>query len=177
MLISLVVAVAENGVIGCQGDLPWRLSGDLGRFKRLTTGHALLMGRKTYESIGRPLPGRVSIVLSRDPSFQVPDERVLVAASLQEAIALVPTAAAVAAQSKLTLSQDELFVVGGAEIYRQAIPLANRLYRTLVHATPEGDAHLPEIDLTDWQRSESVDYPSDERNEYAATWEKWERTL
>ncbi len=166
MLLSLVVAVAENRVIGRSGGLPWRLSGDLKRFKTLTMGHALVMGRKTYESIGRPLPGRVSIVLTRQADFLVSEESVRVARNWDEAIALVPTT---------TMDRSELFVVGGAEVYRQALPRADRLYRTRVLASPEGDAWLPELDLHDWRQVESTDYPADARNEYAVTLEKWER--
>ncbi|MGI9455824.1 MAG: dihydrofolate reductase [Aeoliella sp.] len=166
MILSLIVAVAENNVIGRGGDLPWRLSADLARFKQLTMGHALVMGRKTYESIGRPLPGRVSIVLTRQANFDVGDGQVITAKSLDEAIALVPNT---------TMNPSELFVIGGAEIYRETIPRADRLYRTLVHAKPQGDALLPEIDWSEWRLVESTGYPADERNEYAVTWEKLER--
>src|SRR5688572_8780347 len=111
--ISLVVAVADNGVIGNAGDLPWRMSGDLQRFKRLTMGHVMVMGRKTYESIGRPLPGRVTVVLTTNHDYDPGHSAVRVAHSLDEA-----TAQAL----KSGMNNDELFIVGGAEIYRLALP-------------------------------------------------------
>lgn len=165
-LLSIVVAAAENDVIGRNGDLPWRLSSDLQRFKKLTMGHALIMGRKTYESIGRPLPGRVSVVLTRDPNYKIASDRVLAASSLAEALKLVPTT---------NMDASESFVVGGAEIYQLALPQAYRLYLTRVHAKPEGDAHLPEIDFGQWRLIESQPYPADDKNEFACTWQCWER--
>lgn len=166
MDISLVVAVAENGVIGRGGELPWRLSGDLQRFKKLTMGHPLLMGRKTYESIGRPLPGRLSIVLTRQGNAIPPQEGLRVAADWDEAVEL-------AATSRLDTS--ELYVVGGANLYEQALPRADRLYRTLVHAEVEGDTRLTAIDFTQWQLTQSLPFEADERNDYPCTWEVWER--
>jgi len=124
------------------------------------------MGRKTYESIGRPLPGRVSIVLTRDPNYKIENDRVLVASSLAEALSLVPTT---------SMDAGESFVVGGAEIYKLALPHAQRLYLTRVHAHPEGDAHLPEIDFGQWQLAESLDYTADAKNEFTCTWQCWER--
>lgn len=156
--VALVVAVAENGVIGNAGDLPWRLSGDLQRFKALTMGHTLVMGRKTYESIGRPLPGRTTIVLTTQRDYDPGHDRVQVAGSLDEALAQVP-------------SGNKAFVVGGGEIYRLALPRAQRMYRTVVHTAPPGDAHFPEVDRAEWQQTESIDYPADEQNEYACTWQ------
>ena len=164
--LSLVVAVAENGVIGSGGDLPWRLSGDLQRFKRLTMGHALVMGRKTYESIGRPLPGRVTIVLTRQADYPPPHPQVLVAHSLDEARALVRTT---------DMDPHEAFVVGGAEIYRLALPAASQLYYTQVHANPPGDTKFPEIDWQQWEQLEATDYPCDDKNDYTVTWQVWKR--
>ncbi len=165
--ISIVVAVAENGVIGNAGDLPWRLSGDLQRFKQLTMGHALVMGRKTYESIGRPLPGRVSIVLTKQRDYQPGRAEVRVTLSLDEALSILPAT---------DMDHNEVFVVGGAEIYRMALPRAARLYRTVVHASPEGDAYFPGIDPEAWTLVETHDYPPDDKNEFACTWQKWHRT-
>ena len=160
--LSIVVAVAENGVIGNAGDLPWRLSGDLQRFKQLTMGHTLIMGRKTYESIGRPLPGRATIVLSTREDYHPQHPAVLVANSLEEAIEKVPAGR-------------QAFVVGGAEIYALALPLASRMYRTLVHATPHGDTHFPEVAWRRWQLAEATDYPADEKNQHACTWQVWQQ--
>lgn len=166
MTVSIVVAVSQNGVIGRDGELPWRLSGDLKRFKKLTTGHPLIMGRRTFDSIGRALPDRVSIVLTRNPERVATQERVMVATGWDQALQL-------AEQSDFDTS--EVFVVGGAEIYRQAWDRANRLYRTIVHAHLDGDASLEPLNLDDWVLAKSVDYPPDESNEYPCTWEVWDR--
>lgn len=165
-VLSLVVAVAENGVIGNAGDLPWRMSGDLKRFKQLTMGHAMVMGRKTYDSIGRPLPGRVTIVLSKQRDYDPQHDEVRVAHSLEEALQQL---------AQTEMQQDQLFVVGGAEIYRLALPHAGRIYRTVVHATPEGDTRFAELDAHEWRVVEQTEYAADEKNEFACTWEVLER--
>lgn len=156
MLISIIVAMGRNRAIGFQNTLPWRLSADMQRFKRLTMGHHILMGRKTYQSIGRPLPGRTSIIITRQPDFQ--SEGCLVVHSLDEAVAL--------AQAR---GEQEAFVIGGAEIYAQALPIADRLYLTLVDAAPEADAFFPEFDAARWQRGEEIGVEADEKNQYAST--------
>lgn len=166
MKLSLIVAVSENNVIGRDGDLPWRLSADLRRFKRLTMGHCLIMGRKTYESIGRPLPGRVSIVLSRADGRQLTTDSVRYAGSLDEALSLVATT---------EMSHDGAFVTGGGEIYRLALPCADCLHITRVHTTIEGDATFPDIDWNDWRLIESERHSADEKNEFDYTFEVWER--
>lgn len=166
MLLSLVVAVAENDVIGNAGDLPWRMSGDLQRFKKLTMHHAMVMGRKTYESIGRPLPGRVTIVLTTQPDYDPQHAEVRVAHSLDEATALA---------QQTDMQQDELFVVGGAEIYRLALPQAGRIYRTVVHATPEGDTRFAKLATDQWRIAEQTEYPADAKNQHACTWQVLER--
>lgn len=143
MRISLIVAASENGVIGRDNDMPWRLPSDLKRFKKLTMGHPIIMGRKTFLSIGRALPGRLNIVLSRDETF-CPDG-VKVSRTLEDALAL-----ASAAQSDEAGLGAECFVIGGAEIYRLALPLAHRLYLTRVHAELAGDAFF-EFEPSDWQ--------------------------
>jgi dihydrofolate reductase len=142
--LAIIVAVAENGVIGRDNGLPWRLSGDLQYFKRVTMGKPVIMGRKTYESIGRPLPGRRNIVITRNPSFQA--DGIDVVPSLDAALALAGSAAAAE-------GVEETVVIGGAEIYRAALPLADRLYITEVHASVEGDTLLPEIDWDQWRES------------------------
>lgn len=152
MRLSVIVAAADNGVIGRGGDLPWHLSPDLKRFKRLTMGHHMLMGRRTYESIGRPLPGRTSVVISRQPSY-VPEgapEGVVTAGSVEEAVAVAAGA-----------GEEEAFVVGGGEIFRQALPLARRLYLTRVHGRVEGDTTFPEVDLGEWHEVEREEHPAE----------------
>jgi len=136
--VTLVAAIARNGVIGVDGGLPWHLPDDLRRFKELTLGHVLVMGRKTYESIGHPLPGRTTIVVTRSPSWDSAAAEVRVAGSVSDAI---EAAAAL---------DDEVFVVGGAQVYAAALPLADRLELTWVDAEPEGDTTFPELDGRDW---------------------------
>jgi dihydrofolate reductase len=141
MELVLVVARADNGVIGVNGGLPWRLPEDLKRFKRLTIGKPVVMGRKTYESIGKPLPGRHNIVLTRDAGWRA--EGVTVAPNLAEAIAaagLDPRARA-----------DAIMVIGGAQIYAEALPSATRIELTEVHASPDGDTRLPPFDPVRWR--------------------------
>ncbi|HVT45317.1 MAG TPA: dihydrofolate reductase [Thermoanaerobaculia bacterium] len=149
-MISIIVAVSDNGVIGRDNALPWRLSADLKRFKRITMGHHLVMGRKTFESIGRPLPGRTTIVVSRQPSLRA--EGAIVAPSLDAAIAAAG-------------DDEEIFIAGGAEIYRQAIEKAGRIYLTRVHAQIEGDATFPPLDAG-WREIARESHPAGERNEY-----------
>lgn len=130
--------MARNGVIGIANRLPWHLPEDLQHFKRLTMGHHIIMGRKTYASIGRPLPGRVTVILTRDAGFHA--EGCLTARTLQEAIDACG-------------DDPEVFCVGGAELYAQALPLADRLYITEIQAQFEGDAHFPAFDRSQWQAS------------------------
>ena len=142
--VAIIVAVADNGVIGNDNALPWKLPEDMRHFKRTTMGKPVVMGRKTYESIGRPLPGRANIVISRNPDFAA--EGVAVARSLEEALALAGDAAERDAA-------EEIMVMGGAEIYAAAIPRADRLYITEVHACVEGDAVLCNIDWRFWRET------------------------
>lgn len=136
--VTIVVAIGDNGVIGRDGDLPWAPTGDLAHFKALTTGHPIVMGRATFESIGRPLPGRTSIVLTRDPSWAA--EGVRVVRSLGEALQV---AAAL---------DDEVFVIGGAQVYAEALAgdLVDRMVVTRVHQSPDGDAWFPTVDWSQW---------------------------
>ena len=152
--VSLVVAVAENGVIGHDNALPWHLPADLRHFRELTMGHPVLMGRRTHEAIGRPLPGRANFVLSRDPGYRAQGCRVVT--SLQAALELVDLAS-------------ELMVIGGGALYRQALPLASRIYLTRVHANPPGDAYFPDLNPTEWVVDREQHRPADERNEFAVT--------
>ena len=134
--VVLVAAVADNGVIGDGPDIPWHVPGEQAGFKALTMGHVLLMGRTTYESIGRPLPGRTTVVLTRDPSWSA--DGVLVAHSLDEALALAADL------------PGEVMVVGGAEVYAAALPVADAMVLTEVHLTPDGDVHFPSFDRAAW---------------------------
>ena len=164
LTIALIVAVAENGVIGRSGQLPWHLPDDLKRFKALTMGKAMLMGRRTFESIGRPLPGRTSLVLTHSANWTQPPG-VLAVHSIDEALAEVRRRGA-----------GELAVIGGAEVFRLALPLARRIDLTRVHAQVEGDVHFPQIDPREWRETERVDHPPDARHAYAMTFSVLERT-
>ena len=141
-IIALIAAVAKNGVIGAGGALPWRLSSDLKHFKAATMGKPLVMGRKTYESIGGPLPGRTIVVVTRDRAFAA--DGILVAPGVDEALALAEAAA-------LDAGADEIVVAGGGEIYAQTIGRASRLHITEVDCAPAGDAHFPPIDAGEWR--------------------------
>ncbi len=160
MTVSIIAAVAVNGVIGREGGLPWRLSADLKRFKALTMGHHVVVGRRTWESIGRPLPGRTLVVVSR--TLERPVDGVLVAGSFAEAL-------------RAARGDTEVFVAGGAEIYRLALPLADRIYLTRVHASVDGDTQFPEMEWAAWRRVGADDQAADERNDHPSTFEVWER--
>lgn len=166
VLVSLIVAAAENGVIGRGGQLPWRLSGDLMRFKQLTMGHPIVMGRRTWESIGRPLPGRTSIVVTRQTDYATGFEDVAVANDVQSAIELAGDAAGGA---------DEIFIIGGSLIYEAAWPHVERIYLTRVAAEVEGDAYLPEIDWRGWQQTAREPHRADAKNQYDYAFEIYER--
>ena len=162
MRVALIAAVADNGVIGRAGDLPWRLPADLKRFRRLTMGHHLIVGRKTWQSIGQPLAGRQILVLTRagavEPSGAEP------CGSLDEALARAAAA-----------GDDEPFVAGGAEVYRLALPGADRLYLTRVHARPEGEVRFPAFDAERWRLVEARQRPPDDRNAHHLSFEIYER--
>jgi dihydrofolate reductase len=144
--IALIAAVARNGVIGRDGDMPWHLSTDLKRFKRLTMGSPVIMGRKTFEVIGKPLPGRINIVVTRSSGFAA--DGATVAPDLDSALRY-------AANEAERLGLPEAFVIGGGEIYAAAIGRADRLYITHVEASPEGDVHFPPIDPAVWRTAAS----------------------
>ncbi|TNF73284.1 MAG: dihydrofolate reductase [Acidobacteria bacterium] len=163
MRLSIIVAVAESGVIGRGNDLPWYLPADLKRFKQLTMGHHLLMGRKTFEAIGRALPGRTTVVISRGQPT-LPDG-VELAGSLDEAVKL-------AAQA----DDDEAFVAGGAQIYHLTLPRADRLYLTRIHAAIEGDTRFPDLPESDWTLVSQEDHTPDEKNEYRYSFLVYDRT-
>ena len=164
--LVLVAAVADNGVIGRDGAMPWRLKSELAHFRRLTMGHPLVMGRKTFRSLGRPLPGRTNIVVTRDPAFAAPG--VVVTAGLEAALAA-------ARGDALRRGAAAIMVIGGAEIYAQTLPLADRLELTRVHARPDGDTLLPPIDLAMWRetvRTECAPAPGDEAGYTLLTYQK-----
>jgi len=136
--LSIIVAVAENGVIGLNNTLPWHLPEDLKRFKALTMGHHIIMGRKTYESLGRLLPGRITVIVTRNPHYKV--EGALIAKSLEVAIALCQ-------------NDDEAFLIGGAELYQHGLECANKLYVTEIALQVEGDAFFPRVETDQWQET------------------------
>lgn len=160
MDISIIVAADENGVIGRGNQLPWRLSADMKHFRELTMGKPVVMGRKTHESIGKPLPGRHNIVITRTAGLVI--EGCTVVTSLDEAIDAAGDV-------------DEIMIIGGAEIYRESLGLANRIYLTRVHSAVEGDAHFPEIDYDEWVETSIESHAPDERNEYPYSFEVLER--
>jgi len=166
MQISLVAAASENDAIGVAGGLPWRLPDDQRFFKQLTLGHCVLMGRRTFESLPRPLPGRTNIVLSRDVDYD-PDG-VLMARDLEAAL-----------ESARAQRETEAFVVGGAAVYEKALPLAARIYLTRVHAQVDGDVHFPDFRnprYGAWRLIEEDFHPADSRHAHAFSFQRWERS-
>lgn len=156
-LLALIWAMAENRVIGAEGGLPWRLPGEMQYFRALTLGKPVIVGRRTFESFPKPLPGRTNIVVSR--SIEIDHPRVRVARDLDEAIAI---GREIARRDGV----DEIMVAGGAELYAQALPIADRLYMTLVHATPDGDTRFPEFDEHDWVERRLLRVPADADNPF-----------
>lgn len=157
--LSLIAAVAENGVIGRKGRLPWSLPEDLRRFRRLTMGNTVLMGRRTWDSLGHPLDGRDNWVLTRNPAFSADHVRVF--HSLEEVYRAQP--------------RGRLMAIGGAELYRQALPMASCLELTLVHAAVEGDTHFPRIDENEWLEIKRERHVADDRHAYAYDFVTFER--
>lgn len=165
MHLSIIVAVSENGVIGRDGGLPWHLSADLQRFKQLTMGHSIVMGRRTWESIGRALPGRTTIVVSRQPGYHVPVEGIRVANSLDFAL-----------QIAAANGEKEAFVIGGGQLYSEALPRANRMYLTRVHAEVDGDTQFPAFDLGQWRLVSTEPHAADANNDNSFSFEVYERS-
>ncbi|MGB5990058.1 MAG: dihydrofolate reductase [Marinifilaceae bacterium] len=159
MKVSIIVAAAENNAIGKDNQLICRLSADLKRFKSLTMGHHIIMGRKTYESIGRPLPGRRSVIISRNKDYK--QEGCVVVHSLEEAFAIC--------------NDEEVFVIGGGEIYNQAFPLASNLYLTRMNSHIEGDTFIPEVKASEWNEVFREDLQKDEKNECDYSFINYER--
>jgi dihydrofolate reductase len=160
-MISIIVALAENGVIGSGNRLPWHLPDDLKRFKALSLGKPIVMGRRTFESIGRPLPGRTNIVVSRRPGLAI--EGTVVAQSLDAALAAAGAA-------------PEVVIIGGAEIFRQALPRTDVIHLTRVHARVAGDVVFPELDPGKWREITAEHHAADERHQYAFTFVTLQRT-
>jgi dihydrofolate reductase len=158
--LSLIVAMAENRVIGACGALPWHLSSDLKRFRALTMGHHIIMGRKTYDSIGRPLPGRKMIVVTRQRDFSAPE---------------VTTAHSVEAAIDLARNDEEAFVIGGAALYGAALDRVDRIYLTQVHAAIDGDTFFPDIDLSRWRLVEKSERAATEKDDYAYSFLVYDR--
>lgn len=158
--LSLIVAMAENRVIGAAGKIPWHLPNELQLFKSVTMGHHIIMGRKTYESINRLLPGRTTVIVTRQSGYAVAGAKI--AQSLEQAIALCG-------------DDNEIFVIGGGELYRAAMPLADRLYLTVVDAAPEGDTHMPAFDPAQWQLQSTQHHAADDRHAHAYRFEVHDR--
>ena len=157
MKISLIAAVAQNGVIGRKNNLPWHLPDDSAFFKRMTSHHAIVMGRKSLDSLGKPLPNRTNIIITRNTKFTA--DGVVIVHTLEEAIDT-------AKQSSESKHQtDEVFVIGGAEIYALALSMATNLYLTEIQRDYEGDAYFPAFDKADWQEVSRIHHPADDRHE------------
>lgn len=161
-MISCIVAVAENGVIGAHGEIPWYLSSDFKYFKKTTMGAPIIMGRACFESIGRPLPGRDNIIISRNPFYAV--SGAFVVHSIEEAIHLAQAS-----------GNPEIFVIGGGEIYRQTMPLWDRLYLTVVHLSPFGDTFFPELDMTQWLLVSERFHTKSEKDDADCTFKVYDR--
>ena len=162
MKISSIVAVASNGVIGKDNDLPWHLPEDMKFFKKTTSGHHIILGRKNYQSIGFPLPKRTNIILSRNPFFIV--SNCLVAQSIEEALEIA-----------VDNGEEEVFIIGGAKIYEQTMDIIDTLYYTEVHAEPEGDVFFPKIDWSQWELIHEERHEADEKNMYPFTFKTFNR--
>jgi dihydrofolate reductase len=158
--ISVIVAMAKNRVIGADNRIPWHLPSELKLFKEVTMGHHIVMGRRTWESINRLLPGRTTVIVTRQPDYTVPGA--IIVHSLEDAFAA-------------SAGDDEVFVIGGAELFRETLPAADRLHLTIVDAAPEGDTYMPDIDWSAWQETTSRSSPADERNPLAFRYSMYER--
>lgn len=157
--MEIVVAMTSNRVIGQNGDMPWHLPADLVHFKELTSGHAIIMGRRTWESIGKSLPNRLNIVVTRQEDYAAQD--VTVVHSLEEGIVAAGT--------------QRIFLIGGGEMYKEALPLACQMHITRIDAHLEGDTEFPEIDKSIWRCKSRVNRSADEKNPYDLVFETWER--
>ena len=161
MLISAIVAISKNNVIGRDGHLPWHLSADLKRFKAITTGHSIILGRKNYDDIGRPLPNRTNYELTRNANFEAPG--CTVCNSLAQAV-----------ESAQSAGESECFIIGGAAVYREAMPLVKKMYVTRVESDVDGDVFFPEWG-EGWRKVSEESFPADEKNDFPTVFEVWER--
>ena len=165
MIISLIVAASTNNVIGKANGMVWNLPNDTKYFKNTTWGMPVIMGRKTYESMSsEPLPGRFNYVITRDPHWNAHNPKVCVLGSLEEAI-----------RQAAETDSKEAFVAGGGQIYAEALPLADKIYLTRVHAIVEGDAYFPVFDESQWDLVSNMDHPADEKHAYAYSFQVWQR--
>ena len=162
MKISMIAAMAHDRVIGKDNQMPWHMPADLAHFKRVTLGKPVLMGRKTFESIGRPLPGRRNLVISRNPNYQA--EGIEVVGSVEAALALLAGS-----------SVEELMVIGGGHLYAEMLPSADCLYLTRIDLAVEGDTRFPAFDDGQWQRVDCESHPADEKNPHPYSFETWQR--
>lgn len=160
MILSLIVALSENRVIGKNNDLIWKLSADLKRFKALTTGHHIIMGRKTFESIGRPLPKRTNVIITRNKDYSA--QGCVIVNSLSEAL-------------KVCADDSEAFIIGGGQIYKEAVGLVDKMYFTLVHDTFQGDTFFPEIEKENWLLVSEEKHSADQKNELDYSFLNYER--
>lgn len=162
MIISLIVAAANNNAIGKNGQMPWHLPGDMKHFKNITWGMPVIMGRKTFESLGKALPGRKNIVITRQTNWNA--DGAVIVKNLEDALFV----------AKQTDAK-EVFVIGGGEIYRLAFEKTKRIYLTRVKAEPEGDTFFPQLDPKEWRLVNQQDHDADEKNKYAYSFQVWER--
>ena len=160
MIVSIIVAFDQNKLIGNKNQLPWHLSADLKHFKAVTMGHPIIMGRKTFESIGRPLPGRENIVITRNKEYQ--KSGITIVNGLEEAL-------------EGLRSEEEVFIIGGAEIFKYADTIATKLYTTIIHEEFEGDTWFPEINEAEWTLISKVDFEVDEKNKWPYSFIDYER--
>lgn len=161
-MVSLIVAASTNNAIGKQGQLLWSLPNDMKFFKDSTWGMVVIMGRKTYESVDKPLPGRINIVITTNPDWKA--DNVWVATNLDDAL-----------QQAATTNCKEIFIIGGGEIYRQSMATADRIYITRIHAVLDGDTFFPAIDEQVWELKKNIDFPADEKHAYAYSFQTWEK--
>lgn len=160
-MLTIIAAASENNALGKDNDLVWHLPDDFKRFKSLTTGHFIIMGRKTFESFPKPLPNRTHIIITRQKEYAVP-ENCLVVSSLNKAITLCP-------------EKEENFIIGGGQIYKQSIEIADKIELTRVHTTIEADTFFPEFDTTQWKLIEEEYHPKDEKHQYDFTYQTYLR--
>lgn len=162
MLISAITAVSQNNVIGLNNSLPWHLSADMKFFKKTTMGHVVVLGRKSYEAFGKAYPGRTNIVITRQKDFHLPDARVVhsVEAALEQA---------------RSLEKEEIFILGGAQIFEQSLPLVDRIYLTRIYENFEGDTFFPKIDFDEWELVKEEQHEPDEKNIYKYSFQTWDR--